>query len=136
MIREPFDIATGDEIADVVVTLTDRPARLAGSVYDARGMAVPGARVVVVPAGRGSGIDRNAPASGIRAVRANIYGIYELTGLSPGDYDVLAVPEEAGVAWQDPAVLARLTSQVLRVTLTDGQVVQRSIRAAAADPGR
>ncbi len=127
--RDPLEVRGDISIEDVLVTLVDRPTRISGSVYDTRGLAVPGARVVAVPAGRGSGIDRTAPAAKVRSVRANVFGNFEMVGLPPGAYDLIAMPEEANVAWQDPAVLARLAGEVARVTVAEGQMVQRAIRS-------
>jgi hypothetical protein len=125
--REPLDLRAGNDVEDVVVTLTDRPARISGGVYDDRGLVVSGARVIVVPAGPGPGVDPHAPPGRIRSVRASLYGVYELTGLQPGAYDLLAADEEAGVRWQDPAALARLPGPAVRVTVAAGQTVQQSL---------
>jgi hypothetical protein len=96
-------------------------------VYDDRGLVVSGARVIAVPAGPGPAVDPHAPPGRIRSVRASLYGVYELTGLQPGAYDLLAADEEAGVRWQDPAALARLPGPAVRVTVAAGQTVQQSL---------
>jgi hypothetical protein len=53
--------------------------------------------------------------------------VFELVGLQAGAYDLVAVAEEAGVRWQDPATLARLPGPAVRVTVADGQTVQQSL---------
>lgn len=129
--RNPIDVAVGNEAENLAVTLTDRHARLTGSVYNNFGLAVPGARVVAVPAGRREGVDPDATAAEIRSTRANVYGVFELVGLLAGDYDLVAVAEEADIRWQDPGVLSRLVGPAVRVTVAEGGSAERSIRVSS-----
>lgn len=88
--------------------------------------------MVAVPAGRRAGLDPDARAAEIRSTRANVYGVFELVGLLAGDYDLVAVAEEADIRWQDPGVLSRLVGPAVRVTVAEGGTAERSIRVSSA----
>jgi hypothetical protein len=130
VLKDPLYVSLGTDVEAITITLTDRPARVSGSVYNNFGLAVPGARVVAVPAGRRAGLDPDARAAEIRSTRANVYGVFELVGLFAGDYDLVAVAEEADIRWQDPGVLSRLVGPAARVTVAEGGTAERSIRVS------
>jgi hypothetical protein len=115
MAEMPLDV-TGNNIDDVVVTFSDRPTRLSGTVRDIRGIPVPGATIIVLPpAARGSDARRT------REARADVIGLYTIEGLPPGDYDVVAIDDRAAEGWQDPRRIEALRRVATRVSIRDAE---------------
>ena len=104
--------------AALVLLLTCAPAlaqqttgNITGRILDPQGAAVPGATVTA----------KNAATGFSRTDASDAEGVYRLTGLPPGDYDVTAVPDEFASEWQDPKVLEALAAQAQTVHLADGE---------------
>jgi carboxypeptidase family protein len=109
-----------DDVDGLVLTFTDRPASLAGSVRNAQGQPDDAATVLVFPG------DRNWTNLGLsprrmQSVRASRSGTFTFPILPAGDYFVIAVSDAIVNNWQDPAFLQRLTRSATRVSLTDAQ---------------
>jgi len=130
VLHRPFPVFPDADVEDLVVTLTDRPARVSGYVHDAYGLAVPGARVIAVSDGGGSRVNWRESARELQSVRASLLGAFDIVGLLPGRYRLVALPEEADIEWQNPDVLARLAQAAVRVTVADGQTTQQSVRVS------
>lgn len=98
---------------DVVLTLTDRVSEISGTVTDA-GHPSPDGYVVVFS------VDRSAWFPGSRRVagaRPSDAGRYRFRNLPPGDYLLIADDDIEDAEWNDPALLARLSSRAARVTI-------------------
>ena len=83
-----------ESIPNIIVTYTDKPIGLTGSVLDDTGQAATDGSVVLVPANVDAWI-----AAGIRVQRTKVAtigtdGRYQMTVDLPGDYLVIAVPPE------------------------------------------
>jgi len=98
----------------VVISFTDHATRILGLVRDARGLAAPGATIIVMPAAASDGALNPMRT---REVRASSVGLYDVTGLPPGEYFIIAIDDAAAEGWQDPGKLAALRSAALRITL-------------------
>src|SRR5207342_2639058 len=83
-------------------------------VRDARGLAAPGATIIVMPATAG---DAALNPIRTREVRASTAGVYNVVGLPPGDYLIVAIDDAAAEGWQEPSKLAALRSAAMRITL-------------------
>ncbi|HUF47664.1 MAG TPA: carboxypeptidase-like regulatory domain-containing protein [Vicinamibacterales bacterium] len=127
VLENPVDLGVGADAFEVIVTLTDRPAGIAGTVYDSMRRAQPGARVVAVPAGRAAGLDADAAPHTVRSVRASVYGLFTLLGLAPGAYDVVVLDDRADDRWRDARTLSETGSRPVRVTVAAGQVSPVSV---------
>lgn len=114
---EPFDIGATD-IDDVVITFTDRPSILAGSVT-----GEPGARqrpwVIVFPADRKLWTDYGWESRRIATVLAGTAGTYDVR-LPQGSYDVIANDEGLGPV-RTPEVFEALASSATRIWIGDGE---------------
>ena len=64
----------------------------------------------------------------MRSIRASTTGAYSVTSLPPGEYYVVAVPEEQSANWQDPKRLAALATHAARVRIVDGQTHVQDLR--------
>jgi hypothetical protein len=105
------------DIANVVVTFTDRPGVLTGAVHRATGEPDASALVVGFPT------DPHAPSgSGMHLFtqRVEADGTYTVPALAPGDYNVVAIPDALAQNWQDPAILQQLVRLAIRVRVDEG----------------
>jgi hypothetical protein len=121
----PLDLDSAD-VSGVVITFTDQPTELSGTVETSSGVD-PSATVVVFPS------DNTAWTTGgasrrMRGTRAGPTGTYKLTGLPAGSYYIAAVPEEFVSEWQDPKSLETLSRTAARVTLDDGDRKTQNVR--------
>lgn len=122
------------DITDVVVTLTDTPTRVIGTVHDARKLTVQDATVLIFPAGT-SLTDYGLNPSRLRALRPTSAGVYKVEGLPPGDYDIVAVEAAWTGDWRDPRVLEALRPVATRFTLQAGHHLTQDL-AVVRGPGR
>jgi uncharacterized protein (DUF2141 family) len=103
-----------ESLSEVVVTLTERPSELAGTVIDNRGN--PAARTWVVAFS-------TAPqfwfvhSRRVAAVQADASGRYSLRNLPPGNYLVAASDDLERNEWFDSSVLERLASRATRIAI-------------------
>jgi hypothetical protein len=113
-------IAVGTaDVPDVVVTLSDNPPELIGTVRDARGNAVLGSRVIVFPRARAQRQYVVYPAPNlVRQLLVDRSGVCR-SKLAPGQYFVVAVltmPAD----WMTPDYLQALEARATPVALGIG----------------
>jgi hypothetical protein len=127
----PLDLRAAD-VANVVVTFTDRPTRLRGVARTGAGNGDPDALVVVFPSDASAWSDTGANPRRLRGVRAGKDGAYSFTGLPAGDYYLAAIREEAHTQWQDPEVLEELSRSASHVRLADGETRTEDVRTVGS----
>jgi hypothetical protein len=131
-------------ITNIVVTFTDRPSSLAGTVRMPIGAADgtaaqknPDVAVIVFPA------DPQLMSAGFnsrrtRMIRTTPVGAgFGLGNLPPGDYYAIAIPDEFASEWQDQKFLEHLARSATRVTIGEGE--RKTVDLAIEDvrpPGR
>lgn len=113
-----FDLQS--DVTSMVVTYTDRPSKVSGTVTDARGAASTTAMVLAFPTDsrRWTGYGSNPRT--IKSAITNESGVYTFAHLPPGDYYVIAVEPGDADNWQDPARLEVLAGQASRLSITSG----------------
>jgi hypothetical protein len=121
----PIDVSGGD-IAGIVVTLTDRPAEIVGTVRNATGADVD-ASVLVFPTEPALWTGTLNPRR-MRSVRASKTGSYSVKGLPPGSYYVIAVPDEEASDWTDPRSLENLSRAATLVDVDKGSNKTQDLR--------
>jgi hypothetical protein len=122
-----FELRPGDAPADVVVTFTDRPTELSGTLSDASERPASGYPIVVFPA------DRAEWRSGSRRVavaRPATDGSFRLIGLPPGTYHLAAVVSLDASDLDDASFLEQLVPASVTVTLEAGSRVVQHLRLA------
>jgi hypothetical protein len=119
----------GTDLTNVVVTLTDRPAGVGGTVRDRAGAPDATARVLLFPADRERWTDTSASPRRIKSSRTSARGAYDLGGLLPGDYLIIAIDDQFSENWQDPKRLDALARTATRVTITPGQHAAMDLKA-------
>jgi hypothetical protein len=124
----PIELGTKDATG-VVITYTDRPARIAGSVAGPQGPASDSV-VLVYPTDQDAWAMSGSVPRRMRTARVKPSGDFAIAGLPAGDYYVVAVREEGLADWQDPALLQALTRVAQQVTVNEGESKAVSLSAA------
>lgn len=121
----PLDVRIGADVSNVVVTFTDNPSELSGSVTDAAGRPIGGFPIVVFST------DRQYWTLGSRRVqvaRPATDGKYKVTGLPAGEYFVCAVTAVDRSEVYDPAVLETLVPLAFKIVIADAEKKVQDLR--------
>ena len=122
---DPVDVgASGAD--EIFVTLTPRGTEILGTVRDARSQVVPGAAVIILPI-TAKGETAWTP-NRTRETRTTAGGVFDIKGLPPGDYYVVAIDDGAAEGWQDSAIMASLRALATRITLRDQEFRSLNLR--------
>jgi hypothetical protein len=117
----PMDITT--DIDDVVITFTDHPAKIEGTVQSGDGQSGGESVVLMFPADPAARVEYGMNSRSVRSINPSASGTFSVTAPPPGEYLLIAVPE--GLAdwldWLNPAVMARIAPVADRVQVRDGQ---------------
>jgi protocatechuate 3,4-dioxygenase beta subunit len=120
-----YDVRQGDVVSDWVVTITDRPSELAGTITDAGGRPAADYFLVVFAADRGFW---TRPSRRVVQTRTAADGSYVIRGLPAGDYRIAALTDvESGDSFP-PAFLDSLLGASLPVTITARQRTTQNLR--------
>ena len=111
-----FNIGDAD-LNDLVITYTDRPAAISGSVSGAAAEAT----VFLFPVNRGRWRDARVSSRTFRSARPSAAGAYALPNVPPGDYYVVAIRDEDAGDWPDAQFLGRLAAAATAVKVTPSQ---------------
>lgn len=114
----PFDLAS--TVDNLVVTLTDHPSELTGTVRTAQGASDPTADVVIFPADTKTWLETGTGTRILRQARVSRDGTYRVIGLPPGDYYLAAIPDELSTNWSEAKSLENLARLASRFQMTDG----------------
>ena len=113
----PVEVS-GSDITGIVITFTDRPAEIAGTVKTATGPDVD-ASVLVFPS-ESALWNGTLNARRMKLVRVTKTGAYSVKGLPPGSYYVVAVPDEQTSDWTDKNMLESLARAATLVDVDRG----------------
>jgi hypothetical protein len=114
----PIEMRAGVDVSDVVVTFTDQPSELSGTVLDGAGRVTADFPIIVFST------DRSYWTLGARRVqtaRPSSDGKYKITGLPAGEYFVSAVTAVERTELYDPAFLSQLMGAAIKITIRDGE---------------
>lgn len=124
----PLDVATRD-VTGIVITYGDAPTGVLNGTLV--GQAVPSTddrTALVFPADRRYWASPLAAGRRFRAIAIGTSGAFSITGMPPGDYFVVAVPDEAVVDWQDARRLEGLARTAARVAMPENGTATVTIR--------
>ncbi len=123
-------LAEGVHIGEVapeplVVTLKPKGAAIACTVRDEQGSPFPSAHVLLVP---------DAPKTNRLALhgesKTGADGTCRITGITPGDYHLYAMPEDPQIDHRDPDLLKAVQEKGKAVTLAEGQQEKLDVKIA------
>ncbi len=120
----PVDVAGGG-IANVRLVLVDRTTRLSGTVRDDSGQPAPFATVVAFA----DDSTRWGPTSRyVQAVQPDQSGAFQISGLPPATYLLVAADSVERGEWLDPSFLDQMRPFGERLTLGDGEVKNQDLK--------
>jgi len=122
-----FDMSSGADITDCVVTFTDKLAGISGAVRDDRGQTPTDAAVLIFPVEPARWEAYGPTPVRLRGLPVATSGGYRYTTMSAGDYFVIAVAGEFMTSWQDQAFLQKAAAQATRVHLEWGQKIVQDL---------
>jgi protocatechuate 3,4-dioxygenase beta subunit len=123
----PFDLGSED-IADVIVTFTDKPTELSGTARDTKGPDTL-ATVVLFPSDPASWLNQGQTPRRLKTARTGTDGSYRFTSLPPGEYLVAAVHSTLPGEWMDPQFLQKLAALATRITISDREKSARDLES-------
>jgi hypothetical protein len=101
----------------MLVTYTDRPSKVSGTVTDEQGATSPTAVVLVFPVDPQRWLGYGASPRTLKSALTTRRGVYTINHLPPGDYYAIAVGDADIDGWRDPATLEALATQATRLTV-------------------
>ena len=126
----PFDVKPGEDATGLVVTFTDRPTELSGSVLDQAGRPIGNFPIVVFSTDRAYW---TLASRRVQLVRPSSDGKFKTTALPPGEYHVCAVTEADETGIYDPSFLQLLVPGSFKITLGDGEKKTQDLRLAGGN---
>jgi hypothetical protein len=123
----PFTVAPNSNIADLIITFTDRMAQLTGALRNGDGGPATDYSIVLFPTSTSLWLPRTRR---IQTVRPSADGAFAFRNVPAGEY-YLAAPEdvEPGATF-DPAFLQQLVPSSIRLAIADGEHKRQEIRIA------
>jgi hypothetical protein len=111
----PIDFTSGEDLLDVVITLTDRAAEISGRVLGAGGTPASAASVLVFAE------DRRRLPRRAHWVKPDQHGRFVVSGLPSGVYLVALAADVDDTRWSTPDYLDAVHGRAERVALGDGE---------------
>lgn len=127
----PFDVT--EDLQDLVVTYTDRPARIQGSVRTNAGDGDPDALVVIFPDNPQRWVDYGRSPARLRSARPDAAGAFTFAAVPPGDYLIAAIPDASASTWRTPKFLEALSRQAVRVRLDEGATSTQALKTTRTE---
>jgi hypothetical protein len=84
--------------------------------------------VLLFPSNAQAWTDAGPNSRHFRTTRPNARGEFVLSGVPPGDYYVVAVPDEQSGDWRDPGVLDSLARAATSIGVSEGETKAVTIR--------
>jgi hypothetical protein len=124
-----IEFRAGESIAGIEIELTDKVTNVVGQVTNGRGQLVTDYWILVFPQGR----DRWKP--GLRYIqsgRPDQNGRFRISGLPPGDYDLVALDRLDDAVARDPEFLERVRTGASSFTMMEGETKTFDLRLNSA----
>jgi hypothetical protein len=118
-----------EDMTDLVLTYTDRPAQLAGVVRSSNGAPAPDATVYLFPADRPSWTSSVSWSGTMREIRPAKNGAYQAT-VPPGEYFLVAVANDARDDWTLVEGLEALAKNAATVKIDRHANVVRDLKVS------
>ena len=108
----------GQNIDNLLVTLTDKFPTLNGTLRDEKGNAAPTALALVFPE---DSTLWDSAFNAVRLARVDQSGVFTQRALRPGAYLVIALPSVDANEWRDPDFLESLRTQATHFSVAEGE---------------
>ena len=127
----PFDVRAGDDLKELVLTFTDRPASLTGTIKNESGEPVYAHTLVVFPADRRARY--TGPGGRVRVARPDSRGRYEVSALPAGEY-LVSLARDVSIDGLHDETLTALEAGAIRITLVEGKHTVQDLLARTGAP--
>jgi hypothetical protein len=120
-----LDVQPNDDLSNVTITFTNKPAELTGTLTDLSGVPTADYTIVLFAA------DQRfwTPTSRrILTTRPSTDGKFSFRDLPPGDYRLAALADAEPGSWFDPELLKQLLTASTSVTMTEGLKKTQDLR--------
>jgi Carboxypeptidase regulatory-like domain len=124
---QPLEIRPGHNVSGAVLTFTDRPTELTGTIVNDKGQPAVEHTIVLYSADEKHW---TAESRRVRATRATPDGKYTFRAIPSGEYRLAAVLDAEPGAWYDPAFLEALGPASMRISLGDGEKKVQNFRVS------
>jgi hypothetical protein len=121
----PVEMKSAEEMTDVQIVVSSRVTTLSGQLVDGKGAPLVDGTVIVFADEAAKWSDEYR---GVRAVRPDQQGQYQIQGLPPGDYLAVAVDYVEEGVWNDPEYLESLRRHAQRLTLGETESKTLSLK--------
>jgi Carboxypeptidase regulatory-like domain len=121
----PIDIKPNQSVSGAVVTFTDKQTELTGTVVNERAQPVVDYSLIIYPADKRY---ITAFSRRIQTTRPATDGRFSFRNLPPGDYRLAPVLDLEPGSSLDPAFLEQLDSSATRISLSDGEKKDQTLR--------
>jgi protocatechuate 3,4-dioxygenase beta subunit len=125
----PIDIRLGDAVTNAVVTMTDRPTEITGTIVDGAGSPAPEYFIIVFST---SEAHWTPFTRRILQTRPSHDGTFLFQNLPPGEYRIAAVTQVEQGEWLDPSFLTQLVPASVKLTLPEHGKVRQDLRIGAS----
>ena len=105
------------DLANVVLTFTDKSTRLTGGVQADSGVNVARAMVVVFPVEPAAWVDYGRTSRRVTGAPLTASGTFSMPTPPDGDYYIIALPGDRTDDWQNPGVLKILAALAERLKI-------------------
>ncbi len=123
----PIDFVPGRDVDGIEIVFTRKRTELSGTVTNDRGEVDTDATVLIFSSDR----ERwTAMTRFVRTARPAQDGRYNMRGMPPHDYLVVAVRNVEMGQWQDPDFLESVRDQAVRVSLGEGETKVQDLKVA------
>jgi hypothetical protein len=123
----PIDFVPGRDVEGIEIVFTRKRTELSGAVTNDRGEIDTDATVLIFSSDR----ERwTAMTRFVRTARPAQDGRYNMRGMPPHDYLVVAVRNVEMGQWQDPDFLESVRDQAVRVSLGEGETKVQDLKVA------
>jgi hypothetical protein len=130
VIDKPFEVRPNENAEGIVVTFTDRPTEVSGTLFDSANRPAAEYFVMMFSADRTLWTPRSRV---VRApVRADSTGKFTIAGLPAGDYYICALPDFEPSVLNDPSFLEQLVPGSIKILLAEGEKRRQDLRLAVA----
>jgi hypothetical protein len=114
--QTPFELAR--DVSDLVLVFTDRWSGVGGVVQGARADR---ASVILFPTDSRAWVNAGPNPRRLRSTRVDAQGRFGIGSVPPGDYYVVAIPDEQSGDWREPALLETLARVATQITVVEGE---------------
>ena len=126
LIDMPFDISA--EIENVVITFTDRPRTIKGTVTSTAAAEVAGAQVVIFPVDTAAWVDYGRTSTRVTAATATGTGAFTLALPPDGEYYLAAISDADSDDWRNPAKLRQIATVAERIRARGESIQGQSLQ--------